>query len=1131
MKNLLVFENSTNRFKKHFIKLFLVLLLAISFNVSSACAQAPNISYTTPQVYNPFVPKTPLSPTNTGGTVPGTTAVTVGTLSIEIKGMAIDTSGDLYFVGYNSTSVTELKGGSFITLGSTYLHPTGVAVDAAGNLFIADNGNKNIKEIPAGSKTEVIYIAAITQPNGYPTLAPYGIAVDAADNIYVSTSNGVYKIAAGTKKPVLIGGGDDTGIAVDAGGDVYASDIGRQAVTEIPAGSGKTITLASNLPSLDGIAVDAGGNVYYSQDNTVIMELPVGGGAAFPVVTGLSDATSVAVDKKGNIFTESGGNTIEEAPFGIYSITRALPPGLTFDRKTGVIAGTPVAVTAAANYTVTGANSSGSSMATINIAVNNPAKPNISYSSPQTFYVGTAGSVSPTNAGGAVPAQQPVPLVTSSQTNYSLRGLAVDGAGNVYAGMLNADALLGADFIEKIPPGGGTPVAIGSGFSQPAAVAVDGTGNVFVADYGNKVVKEILASNGSTITYATGFTAPEGVAVDAAGNVYVCDNSKNAIFKIPAGGGTPVELIAGAGLNGPTGIAVDVAGNIYIANNKGNNIKELPAGGTTTILLASGFGTVYDLAVDAVGNVFVADEGNSVIKRIPTGGGTPVVIAQAVPVSQPSAIALDANSNIYVADGSSQYIYEINPGYFINPTLPAGLNINQSTGVISGTPTATKAATNYTVTAYNSGGIDSVVVKIKIVSGTNTSMSGLTINHGTLAPAYSPSTTSYAVSVSSAVGSVTFTPTTSDGTATVTVNGTPVASGVASPAILLSVGANIIHILVDDNSGTTEANYTVTVTRASSANANLSSFKISKGTLSPTFNSTTTSYTAAVVNGVTSMTVTPTTADPSSTVTVNGVAVSSGSASQSLPLTVGQNTITTVVSASDGETTKTYTLVVTEAASVNANLSSLKISKGALTPAFNTNTTSYTASVVNGVTSMTVTPTAAASTATITVNGTAVTSGTPSGAIALAVGSNTINTVVTAQDGTTTKTYTITVTRASGGADSFDPGISVSKPEETPTLADDGIAVHQAISPNGDGINDFLVIENINQYPDNKLTIMNRSGQLIYEASGYDNASKSFDGHSNKNGQMQLPGTYFYQLDYTVSGIIKHKTGFIVLKY
>ena len=165
-----------------------------------------------------------------------------------------------------------------------------------------------------------------------------------------------------------------------------------------------------------------------------------------------------------------------------------------------------------------------------------------------------------------------------------------------------------------------------------------------------------------------------------------------------------------------------------------------------------------------------------------------------------------------------------------------------------------------------------------------------------------------------------------------------------------------------------------------------------------------------------------------------------------------------------------------------------------------------------------------------------VASGAVSGPIALDPGPNIITTVVTAQNGTTTKTYTLTVTRASGGADSYVPiaigtDISVTKPTETPRIVDDGILVHQGVSPNGDGINDFLQIDNISQYPDNKLMIMNRNGQLIYEAQGYDNSSRVFDGHSNKNGQMQIPGTYFYQLDYAVNGIVKHKTGYIVLKY
>ena len=54
---------------------------------------------------------------------------------------------------------------------------------------------------------------------------------------------------------------------------------------------------------------------------------------------------------------------------------------------------------------------------------------------------------------------------------------------------------------------------------------------------------------------------------------------------------------------------------------------------------------------------------------------------------------------------------------------------------------------------------------------------------------------------------------------------------------------------------------------------------------------------------------------------------------------------------------------------------------------------------------------------------------------------------------------------------------------------------------------------------------------MIYQTKGYDNSSKLFDGHSNINGKMQLPGTYFYSLDYAVKGQSVHKTGFIILKY
>lgn len=298
-------------------------------------------------------------------------------------------------------------------------------------------------------------------------------------------------------------------------------------------------------------------------------------------------------------------------------------------------------------------------------------------------------------------------------------------------------------------------------------------------------------------------------------------------------------------------------------------------------------------------------------------------------------------------------------------------------------------------------------------SSTDATLSNLTINQGTLSPTFASGTTSYSASVAYTVTSINVTPTVNQGNATVTVNGTTTTSGSAQ-SIPLAVGSNSISVVVTAQDGSTTKTYTLIVNRAAaSTNANLSGLAISQGTLTPTFASGTTSYTASVSNSVTSLTVTPTTSNSNATVTVNGTTVTSGSASGSIALAVGDNTITTRVTAQDGSTTKDYTITVTRAAaaSTNANLSNLLLSAGTLAPTFASGTTSYGANVSNATTSITLTSTVADSTATVTVNGTAVTSGNASGSIALAVGSNTINTTVTAQDGTTTKSYVVTVIR------------------------------------------------------------------------------------------------------------------------
>ncbi|WP_438346995.1 cadherin-like beta sandwich domain-containing protein [Paenibacillus sp. FA6] len=302
----------------------------------------------------------------------------------------------------------------------------------------------------------------------------------------------------------------------------------------------------------------------------------------------------------------------------------------------------------------------------------------------------------------------------------------------------------------------------------------------------------------------------------------------------------------------------------------------------------------------------------------------------------------------------------------------------------------------------------------------NADLSSLVLSSGSLSPTFALGTITYTTSVGNSVSNLTVTPAVADSGATVTVNGTTVVTGMESGAINLNVGSsNPITIVVTAQDGATTKTYTLNVTRASaplSNNADLSSLLLSSGSLSPTFASGTITYTASVGNSVSNLTVTPAVADSGATVTVNGIPVVSGSASGVIGLSVGSsNTITVVVTAQDGVTTKTYTLNVTRASaplSSNADLSSLVLSSGSLSPTFASGTITYTASVGNSISNLTVTPAVADSGATVTVNGTEVATGAESEAIDLNVGDNTITVITTAQDGTTTKTYTITVTRA-----------------------------------------------------------------------------------------------------------------------
>lgn len=451
----------------------------------------------------------------------------------------------------------------------------------------------------------------------------------------------------------------------------------------------------------------------------------------------------------------------------------------------------------------------------------------------------------------------------------------------------------------------------------------------------------------------------------------------------------------------------------------------------------------------------VKDVGNKTTDTIPSPDPGETVFIVVTAVNAALVESLPSNEVSYTAPGgtlstNANLSAVVLSAGTLSPSFSSGItaytaSVSNSTTSLTVRPTVTQAnatlkINGLTVASGSTGGAimslavgpnvvrmvvtaqDGVTTKTYTLTVTRTASSdaklaALVPSTGSLTPVFASGKTSYTANVPNTTTSMTVRPTVAQADATVKVNGVAVASGAASGAMTLAVGPNIIRTVVTAENGTTTKTYTLTVTRAPSSvpdstNADLASLVPSTGTISPVFSSGVTSYTVSVPNTTTSMTVRPTVAQADATVKVNGITVASGTSSGVMTLAVGPNVIRTVVTAENSTTTRTYTLTVTRAPSAIADLSSLVASIGMLTPGFAKGTTSYTASVPNTTTSITVRPTVGQADATVKVNGVTVTSGTTSGVMTLAVGPSVIRTVVTAQDGTTTKTYTLTVTRA-----------------------------------------------------------------------------------------------------------------------
>jgi uncharacterized delta-60 repeat protein len=598
-----------------------------------------------------------------------------------------------------------------------------VAVDGSNNLYVADKRNSTIRKItPTGMVT------TFAGSPGVPDIAdgagssarfnqPHGVAVDGDGNVYVADtynctirkitpagivttlagSPGVWGFANGTNASALFFGPID--VTVDASGNVYVADILNSAIRKITS-AGAVTTLAGS-PGLAGSADGTGSHARFNLPQGVEVD---GSGTVYVADNG--NRTIRKITPAGVVTTIAGSPGVEGSDDGIGAAA-------LFDRPKGI------AVDGSTNVYVA------------DLDDNTIRK--IAPGGVVTTLAGRPGYWALSIDGSGPDAQF-----------YMPSGLAVDGSGNLFI----ADA--GSHTIRKLTSAGvvttfaGSPVNYGSTdgprlsarFKLPQSVAVDGNGNVYVADTINSTIRKIsptgvvttFAGSPGTWGFANGtvgtarFKGPKAVAVDGSNDVYVAEVGSSAIRMITPDGN--VTTLAGdpdipgsvdgnavdARFDSPSALAADGRGNLYVGDN--NTLRSItPSGVVSTLAGSPGvegstdgtgsdarFNSLDGLAVDGSGNIFVADSDNNTLRKVTPAGvvttlaGRPDLIVPnsidgagcTAQFNNPKGLAADASGNIYVADYEGGILRKVTPAGGVT-TLVGGtggaLRFNNPTGL------------------------------------------------------------------------------------------------------------------------------------------------------------------------------------------------------------------------------------------------------------------------------------------------------------------------------------------------------------------------------------------------------------------------------------------------------------------
>ena len=550
----------------------------------------------------------------------------------EPGGIAVDSQSNIYVSDSADNTIKKIirVTNEVITIARGFNSPQGIELDRDGALYVADRGNNRVVKISASIVEKTVGLPGTTggaaianeflkidRILGTGLEIPYATAVDSAGNIYIADTGNdqVVRIVGGTVIPVGSGFFRPRGIAVDSADVVYVADTGNNRIAKIVAGVVETVVNKLDAPS--GVAVDSAGNVYLSETGlSTVKKIAVNTGVITQIGRGnFSRPQGLAVDLVGNVYVADTGNQRIAKIIGnvVTSIASGLssPGGVAVDSRNNV------------------------------------------------YFADTGNNVIKKITGNVITGNV---VVTLDSDLSQPQGLAVDKGGNLYV----ADTGNNRVVTYLSAPGGITisPGVTGSfgaitntiltipGLNTPYGVTVDSSGNIYVADTRNNLVKKIAAASGAVTEfsgYYRKFRSPEDVAIGPDGYIYVADTGNSRVCKIYPDG---VEGTVGFAdsFSNPASIAVDTDGTVYIADTGNNRAVKVDRFGDV-IPIATDLLNPQGIAVSSVDIVYVADTGNNRVLQIE--GNSITRIFQGL--QKPTGVSVDSAGNVYVVEENGAF--------------------------------------------------------------------------------------------------------------------------------------------------------------------------------------------------------------------------------------------------------------------------------------------------------------------------------------------------------------------------------------------------------------------------------------------------------------------------------------------